>query len=53
MEYLMKEVRFDLYCKRCSHKDLDDKKEPCNECLTIESRENSHIPEYWEGEPQR
>lgn len=28
-----KEVRFDLYCKKCEHEKLYDAEEPCNACL--------------------
>lgn len=46
-----KEVFFDVYCPTCKYKDDPDDgfKEPCNECLTIPARENSHKPEKWEG----
>lgn len=33
MEQEYKEVRFDIYCQKCVHKDLDEVKDPCNECL--------------------
>ena len=28
-----KEVNFKKYCELCKHKDLDEFKDPCNECL--------------------
>ena len=27
-----KEVYFDKYCKTCKYSDVDDVKDPCNEC---------------------
>lgn len=29
-----KEVRFDLYCKDCKHKEVSGNDEPCDECLS-------------------
>lgn len=48
MEENMKEVRFDRYCKLCKHKDLDEKMDPCNECLEVPAREGSVKPEHYE-----
>lgn len=50
MDCCIKEVSFDIYCLRCIHKDLAEEDHPCDECLTIPARENTHVPEYWEGE---
>lgn len=33
MENLYFEVDFEKYCKTCEHKDLDEKCNPCCECL--------------------
>lgn len=27
-------VEFDKFCKSCKHKDLDEKFDPCHECLS-------------------
>ena len=27
-------VEFDKFCKTCKHKDLDEKFDPCHECLS-------------------
>ena len=48
MEYPEKEVYFEIYCKSCKHANKFGSDEPCNECLTIGHRENSHKPEYYE-----
>lgn len=37
-------VEFDKYCKTCVNKDVDEVKDPCNECLTICENANSHKP---------
>ena len=42
-------VRFDIYCNKCKYKDRDERLNPCNECLEVGARENTHVPEYWEG----
>lgn len=33
MEYEYKEVDFETHCKMCKYKDLDEKFDPCCECL--------------------
>lgn len=49
METLMKEVYFASNCETCKHRDVDENEEPCYKCLEIGARENSHVPEFWEG----
>lgn len=44
MELIDKEVYFDKYCSKCIHKDIPETDDPCNECLTQPSNENSHKP---------
>lgn len=39
-----KEVYFFKYCDLCENKELEDKDEPCNECLTQGWNEDSHKP---------
>lgn len=39
-----KEVRYDLYCKKCEHDELPDCEEPCNECMSVPCREATHEP---------
>ena len=39
MENIYKEVDFKTYCKTCEHKDLEEKFDPCNDCLAE--------PIYW------
>lgn len=34
-------------CKTCKNYGLDQKMEPCNECLSVPARENSHKPINW------
>lgn len=38
------EVYFDQYCKQCKHEKLDEKKDPCFECLSNPVNLNSHKP---------
>lgn len=39
-----KEVFFDQYCPKCEFFKLKQSEEPCNECLTAFSNEDSHKP---------
>lgn len=48
----MKLVDFHTYCPKCKWKDaLDapDPKVPCDECLEVPARPNSHIPDRYDG----
>lgn len=49
MEETKKFVDFDLYCPLCKYEKTNDGEEPCNSCLTVGARENSHKPERWEA----
>lgn len=48
MEYLYKEVYFDKYCKTCKYEDVDDVKDPCDDCLGEPANVQSHKPVYYE-----
>lgn len=48
MEENMKLVEFDLYCPVCKHFSKDQNEEPCESCLSVPARANSHKPERWE-----
>lgn len=43
-EFNMKEVFFNQYCNTCVYKDLEVFDEPCDECLNVPARANSHKP---------
>lgn len=43
-----KEVRFDQYCSKCTHKDVNDWMPPCDECLSSPIRSYSQKPEKFE-----
>lgn len=43
-----KEVYFNQYCATCKNKDLDEKKDPCFECLSEPMNLYSHKPVKWE-----
>ena len=43
-----KEVYFHLYCKDCKHEEVEDVKDPCNECLDHPCNLYSHKPVKWE-----
>ena len=47
MENIYKEVDFKTYCKTCEHKDLEEKFDPCNDCLAEPMNANSDKPIYW------
>jgi hypothetical protein len=48
MEIIEKIARFDIYCKTCKHKDLDEHLDPCNDCLAEGTNDNTRKPKYWE-----
>lgn len=39
-----KEVRFDIYCKRCKSKDKRENEDPCWDCLESGFNYDSHKP---------
>lgn len=39
-----KEVYFSDYCSKCKHERVLETEDPCNECLTYPSNEDSHKP---------
>lgn len=41
-------VDFHVYCKKCKHRDKDEKLDPCNECLEVGMREGTAKPEFFE-----
>lgn len=43
-----KEVYFFQYCPKCKHYAEDEGEDPCNECLTYPSNEDSHKPINYE-----
>lgn len=40
-------VDFKKYCETCKHKDLDEKFDPCNDCLENSINTNSEKPVYY------
>ena len=38
------EVYFHEYCEKCEYKDIDEVKDPCNECLSEPANLYSHKP---------
>ena len=50
MEQEYFEVDFEKYCKSCKYKDLDEVKDPCNECLDEPCNLNSCKPVKYEEE---
>lgn len=44
MEYPFKEVDFATYCPKCKYEDVEDIKDPCNECLDYPMNENTVKP---------
>lgn len=51
MENNQKEVWYWMYCKHCKYANTPESEDPCNECLTEGSNENSHKPinYIWNG----
>jgi len=44
MEYIDKEVYFNVYCPMCVDEKTLEAEEPCFSCLVNESNEQSHVP---------
>lgn len=40
-------VEFDKWCSTCKHKDKKEHESPCDECLSVPARMNSHKPERY------
>lgn len=47
MENLYFEVDFEKYCKTCRYKDLNEKCDPCCECLDHDGNTQSEKPVNW------
>ncbi len=48
MEYPFKEVEFWKFCDKCKHKDVNEVKDPCNECLDEAANLHSTKPVCFE-----
>lgn len=48
MEYEHKEVEFWKYCEKCKHYEVEDVKDPCNDCLDEPVNLHSTKPVYFE-----
>ncbi len=54
METHDKEVRYDLYCRTCKHKDTPQADDPCDECLSTPMNDGSVKPvNYMEARKRR
>lgn len=53
MEYPYKEVDFAEYCRNCKYADVDDVKDPCNECLDTPCVEHSRKPINYKPDERR
>lgn len=40
-------VDFNTYCETCKYKNLEEFKDPCNDCIEVPVRESTRIPECW------
>lgn len=52
MEDIYKEVRFDEYCQKCEHEDVDEAEDPCDECLSNPANAYSCKPVNFEEKKQ-
>ena len=43
-----KEVNYYEFCKKCKHYNLNEVKDPCNDCLGEFAREGTEKPLYFE-----
>jgi hypothetical protein len=44
----MKEVRFDIWCAKCVHKDKSEAEDPCYDCLADPANAYSRKPVHFE-----
>ena len=51
--YDYKEVYFNEYCDTCKYSDVDDVKDPCNECLGEPANLHSHKPVYYVADEKK
>ena len=49
MENDTKLVDFAEYCPTCKYSKNDESEPPCDDCLEVPARMNSHKPEKWEA----
>lgn len=40
-------VDYEKYCPTCAHRDLDEAKDPCHDCLQHPVNDDSRKPFYW------
>lgn len=52
MEHEYKEVYFHEYCKTCKYVNVEDVKDPCNDCLGEPANLHSHKPVYYEEDSE-
>ncbi len=45
---MTREVRFDIWCAQCRHKDKPETEEPCRDCLDEGGNEDSEKPVRFE-----
>lgn len=43
-----KEVRFDIWCKKCKYEKVPEDQDPCWDCLLESVRQSSMKPALWE-----
>ena len=49
MEYHVEHIaRYDLWCKKCKNEQVDEKDEPCNECLAESIVTDARKPFHFE-----
>lgn len=53
MDKEYKEVYFHEHCKTCDHRDLNENKDPCEECLDNPTNYQSHKPVNWKEQTKK
>lgn len=48
MDNIERIVDFKKYCETCKHKDVNEVKDPCDDCLDNPMNTNSRKPMYYE-----
>lgn len=53
MEYIDKIVDFEKYCKTCTHCDVKEVEDPCNECLDNPVNQHTTKPIKYEEDEKK
>ena len=41
-------VKFETWCNKCKHREVEESGDPCNDCLAEPFNDDSRKPTFWE-----